>query len=296
MSEILAYWAYASAWNFTKLLPARVSYATFAWIADRLYKKNSGPVKRMRSNFARVRPELDATELESLVHEGLRSYLRYWCDTFRLPSWSTEETMKNVIVENEHLLRDPLAQGRGLIVALPHAGNWDHAGAYFCASGAPLVTVAEHLKPEKLFRKFLAYREAMGMEVLDASARSMGILSQRLRANRLIALVADRDLSRNGIEVDFMGGPSRFPAGPALLSIQTGAPLITAFVKYEEHGIRIIFEEEIAIPASGDQSNKVGAMTQICADRFGRLITAHTEDWHMLQRIWTDGDFTERAS
>jgi KDO2-lipid IV(A) lauroyltransferase len=142
----------------------------------------------------------------------------------------------------------------------------------------------------------LAYREAMGMEVLDASARSMGILSQRLRANRLIALVADRDLSRNGIEVDFMGGPSRFPAGPALLSIQTGAPLITAFVKYEEHGIRIIFEKEIAIPASGDQNNKVGAMTQICADRFGRLITAHTEDWHMLQRIWTDGDFTERAS
>ncbi len=296
MSELLAYWAYASAWKMTKWFPARVSYGIFRWIADRLYKKNSGPVKRMRSNFARVRPELDATELESLVHQGLRSYLRYWCDTFRLPSWSTEETMKSVIVENEHLLRDPLAQGRGLIVALPHAGNWDHAGAYFCASGAPLVTVAEHLKPEKLFRKFLAYREAMGMEVLDASARSMGILSQRLRANRLIALVADRDLSRGGVEVEFMGGPSRFPAGPALLSIQTGAPLITAFVKYEEHGIRIIFEEEITIPKTGEQSDKIAAMTQVCADRFGRLITAHTEDWHMLQRIWIDGDFTERAA
>ena len=109
--------------------------------------------------------------------------------------------MGSVVVENEELLRRPLAEGRGLIVSLPHAGNWDHAGAYFCASGAPLVTVAEHLRPEKLFRKFLAYRESIGMEVLDANARTLAILAQRLRSNRLVALVADRDLSRSGVEV-----------------------------------------------------------------------------------------------
>lgn len=295
VSELISYWAYSLAWQITRFLPARASYGLFAWIADRLFAKNPEPVKRMRANYARVRPELSSSELDLLVKTGLRSYLRYWCDTFRLPSWSAEATMKNVIVENEHLLRDPLSQGRGLIVALPHAGNWDHAGAYFCASGVPLVTVAEHLKPEKLFQKFLAYRQSIGMEVLDASTRSVGILAQRLRANRLVALVADRDLSKSGVEVMFLGGPSRFPAGPALLAIQTGAPLITAFVKYEKTGIRIIFEEEIAIPESGDQSEKISAMTQICADRFGRLIKAHTEDWHMLQRIWIDGDFKERS-
>jgi KDO2-lipid IV(A) lauroyltransferase len=204
--------------------------------------------------------------------------------------------MKNVLIENEELLRRPLEEGRGVIVSLPHAGNWDHAGAYFCASGAPLVTVAEHLKPEKLFRKFLAYRHSIGMEVLDANARSLATLSQRLRANRLIALVADRDLSRTGVEVDFLGGPSRMPVGPALLSLQTGAPLITAFVKYEDNGIRIIFEGEIAIPVTGTQQEKIAVMTQECANRFARLIKAHTEDWHMLQRIWIDGDFVERNS
>jgi len=111
----------------------------------------------------------------------------------------------------------------------------------------------------------------------------------------LIALVADRDLSRSGVAVNFIDGPSRMPIGPALLSIQTGAPLITAFVKYESEGIRSIFEEEIAIPSEGDQASKIAAMTQVCADRFGRLITLHTEDWHMLQRIWIDGDFVERT-
>ena len=294
--ELISYWAYSFAWKVTRTMPAKSAYKVFEKIADALYRRNPKPVQRLRSNYARVRPELNSNELEELVRDGMRSYLRYWCDTFRLPSWSTEATMKNVLVENEELLRRPLEEGRGVIVSLPHAGNWDHAGAYFCASGAPLVTVAEHLKPEKLFRKFLAYRHSIGMEVLDANARSLATLSQRLRANRLIALVADRDLSRTGVEVDFLGGPSRMPVGPALLSLQTGAPLITAFVKYEENGIRIIFEGEIAVPATGTQQEKIAVMTQECANRFARLIKAHTEDWHMLQRIWIDGDFVERSS
>ena len=294
--ETLSYWAYATAWKITRSLPASWAYAIFQFFGDLIYKKNPSPVQRLRSNYARVRPELSSSELETLVKKGMRSYMRYWCDTFRLPSWSSAQTMRTVVVENEYFLRDPLVAGRGVIVSLPHAGNWDHAGAYFCASGAPLVTVAEHLKPEKLFRKFLAYRESIGMEVLDASARSLATLSQRLRNNRLIALVADRDLSRSGVEVEFLGGPSRMPVGPALLSLQTGAPLITAFVKYEDVGIRIIFESEIAIPESGSDSEKVAAMTQVCAARFGRKIRENTADWHMLQRIWIDGDFVERES
>ena len=294
MSELFSYWAYAFAWKVTKALPEKIAYKLFSSIGKMLYRRNPGPVQRMRSNYSRVHPEINSTELEQLVRDGLDSYMRYWCDTFRLPSWSAEFTRKRVVVENEEFLRQPLKDGRGVIVSLPHAGNWDHAGAYFCASGAPLVTVAEHLKPEKLFRKFLAYRESIGMEVLDANARSLAILSQRLRNNRLIALVADRDLSKSGVEVDFLGAPSRMPVGPALLSIQTGAPLITAFVKYEHVGIRIIFGPEIEIPDSGTQQEKVRAMTQECANRFGRLIKEHTQDWHMLQRIWIDGDFVER--
>jgi len=296
MNELISYWAYALAWKITKALPAAVAYKIFQGIADLISRRNPAPVNRLRSNYSRVHPNLNSDQLEKLVRDGMRSYLRYWCDTFRLPAWDTTQTMKNVVVENEDLLRAPLAAGRGVIVSLPHAGNWDHAGAYFCASGAPLVTVAEHLKPEKLFRKFLVYRESIGMEVLDANARTLAILAQRLRSNRLVALVADRDLSRSGVEVQFLGGPSRMPIGPALLSIQTKAPLISAFVKYEERGIRIIFEGEIAIPETGDQKSKIAAMTQVCADRFGRHIKESTVDWHMLQRIWIDGDFVERSA
>jgi KDO2-lipid IV(A) lauroyltransferase len=286
MGETFVYWGYNLAWRIIRWIPERKAYSLADRFADFLYARNGKGVNRLRSNYRRVRPELDDAQLEFLVNAGMRSYLRYWCDTFRFPAWSKERLLSTTVCENENFLRDPIAAKRGCIVALPHAGNWDHAGAYFCATGIPLTTVAEHLKPEKLFRKFLEYRTAIGMEVLDLDSRSIAVLSQRLRAGKLVALVADRDLSKNGIPVNFFGTGGQMPAGPALLAIQTGADLITAFVKYEEVGIKIIFGEAIAIPETGSVLEKAAAMTQVIADRFAEQLVVNTVDWHMLQRIW----------
>jgi len=291
----LIYWGYAIAWKIIRWLPEKSAYKLAQRVGDYIFTKNGKQVKRLRTNYARIQPGLSSDALDELTKEGMRSYLRYWCDTFRFPSWSNERILRTVVVEGENLLRDPIKDGRGCIVALPHAGNWDHAGAYFCASGIPLTTVAEHLDPEKLFRKFLQYRTAIGMEVLDLNSRSAAVLAQRLRAGKLVALVADRDLSNSGVQVNFAGFPTKMPAGPALLSIQTSAPLITAYVKYESQGIRIIFEPQIEIPTSGSNAEKVVAMTQVMADRFAKQICASPVDWHMLQRIWIDGDFIERG-
>jgi KDO2-lipid IV(A) lauroyltransferase len=288
MGETFVYWGYNLAWKIIRWIPEGKAYSLADRFADFLYARNGKGVNRLRSNYQRVRPELDNAQLEFLVNAGMRSYLRYWCDTFRFPAWSKERLLSTTVCDHENFLRDPIADKRGCIVALPHAGNWDHAGAYFCATGIPLTTVAEHLKPEKLFRKFLEYRTAIGMEVLDLDSRSIAVLSQRLRAGKLVALVADRDLSKNGIPVNFFGTGGQMPAGPALLAIQTGADLITAFVKYEEVGIRIIFGEAIAVPESGSVSEKAAAMTQIIADRFAEQLVVNTVDWHMLQRIWRD--------
>jgi KDO2-lipid IV(A) lauroyltransferase len=290
----LTYIAYFLAWKLLGYLPEARAYALMDWVADQITKRNPSGVQRLRSNYLRIKPELEEAELERNVKEGMRSYLRYWCDTFRLPLWSSEEIIGRTVVINDHLLREALAAGNGVIVSLPHAGNWDQAGAYYCETGAPVVTVAEHLEPERLFTKFLAYRESLGMEVLDASARSLAVLSQRLRQGRLIALVADRDLSRNGVDVEFFGHPARMPAGPAVLSIKTGAPLLTAFVRYLDSGIEIFFEEAIAVPDEGTTTEKVQAMIQETANRLERHLSAHMTDWHMLQRIWIDGDFKER--
>ena len=285
--------AYFAGWRIVRWLPEKTAYKIFYWIGEYLAKKDGKSVQRLRSNLARVRTDLSEKEMDALVIKSMRSYLRYWCDTFRSPDWSSARILSTVTVTNEELLTKPISSGRGVIVSLPHAGNWDLAGSYFCAKGIALVTVVERLKPEALFQKFLAYRQAIGMEVLPLDGRSMATLSLRAREGKLIALIADRDLSSSGVDVTFFGGPARMPAGPALLALKTGAVLLTAFVSYTPDGIQIEFAE-IELPTLGSDQEKINSITQLCADNFARGITQYPHDWHMLQRIWIDGDFAER--
>jgi len=294
VKDNIAAYAYFAGWRIVRWLPERTAYHLAYAAADFLTKRNGKNVARLRSNLRRVKPDITSLDLDLLVFAAMRSYMRYWCDTFRFPDWSPERVRGTVTVTNEHLLLDAISAKTGVIVSLPHAGNWDHAGAYFCGKGIPLVTVAERLKPEKLFLKFLQYRQAMGMEVLPLDGRVLGTLAQRLRQGALVALVADRDLSRTGIDVEFFGGPSRMPAGPALLALKTNAPLITAFVSYTDSGIHIDFKL-IILPSAGSEVQKVSEIVQMTAKHFEEGISEHPEDWHMLQRIWTDGDFVERT-
>ena len=294
MKDNLSAYAYFAGWRIVRWLPERTAYRLAYAAADFVTKRKGKNVSRLRSNLQRTKPNMTELDLDLLLIDAMRSYMRYWCDTFRFPDWSPERVRETVSVTNEHLLLDAISAKTGVIVTLPHAGNWDHAGAYFCGKGINLVTVVEHLKPEKLFLKFLSYRQAMGMEVLPLDGRVLATLEQRLREGALVALVADRDLSRSGIAVNFFGAPSRMPAGPAILALKTDAPLITAFVSYTDSGIHIDFNE-VPLPFFGSDEEKVSQIVQSMAQQFEVGITAHPEDWHMLQRIWTDGDFRERV-
>ena len=287
--------AYFTGWKLVRSLPEKFAYSAFEKMGVITLRRNGARMQRLRSNLQRVCPDKDSAAMDLLMSKAVSSYMRYWCDTFRSPDWSKERIFATVTVTREELLTGPMKDGRGVVVTLPHAGNWDHAGAYFCAMGFPLVTVAERLKPEALFNKFLEYRQNMGMEVLSTDSKAMGTLMQRARDGALIALVADRDLSRSGVDVNFFGYPARMPAGAALLAVRTGIPLVTAFVTYTKNGIHIEINS-VSIPTEGAEAERVSKVVQNCADYFAAGIASAPQDWHMLQRIWIDGDFQERSA
>lgn len=287
MGAYFSYLAYLAGWKIVGLLPENLAYRLFSALAQYMYRKGGKSVRRLRENYSIVRPDTSPEELENLVIAGLDSYLRYWCDTFRIHRWSQNRIASTVTTTGDHLLRDPMKDGKGVVIALPHSGNWDHAGAYFCQQGIPLVTVAEVLKPERLFRKFLKYRESMGFEVLGLDARAFVTLIKRAREKRLIALVADRDLSASGIEVLFFGHKSKMPAGPAVLAIKEGLPLVVAHVTYSAEGIHIDFLP-IELTESGSEELRIAETVQKIASAFEIGISAKPEDWHMLQRIWVE--------
>ena len=282
------YLLYLFAWKLIALLPEKSAYKLADYVSDRIYKKNGKGIKRLRGNYGRVMPEYSSQKLEELTKLGMRSYLRYWFDTFRLSKWSKNRIISTTQVIRENLLRDPIQSKQGCIVALPHAGNWDHAAAYFCSTGITLTAVVEKLKPEAIFKKFLAYRQSIGIEAISHKEKTIPILTERLQAGKLIALVADRDMSRNGIEVNFFGKTSKMPSGPAILAIKTGAPLITAYVRYTSGGIEIIFDETLKPTNSGSEEEQIKIITQSMADNFAKRIKENPVDWHMLQRIWVD--------
>lgn len=287
MKDRISFIAYLFGWWVVRTLPEKTAYSFFYSLGEFAHRRNGKSIQRLRSNLKNVNPALGELQLELLVARSMSSYMRYWCDTFRIQNWTTERILKSVTTTNDQLLLDPMREGKGVVIALPHSGNWDHAGAYFCALGVPLVTVAERLKPEALFQKFLRHREKMGFEVLSLDSRSFVTLLKRAKEKRLIALVADRDLSQSGIDVDFFGKNARMPAGPALIAIKTGIPLVVAHVSYTDTGIHIDFHE-VKVSISASESERISETVQAIANLFARGIAEHPQDWHMLQRIWID--------
>jgi KDO2-lipid IV(A) lauroyltransferase len=282
------YLLYLFAWKVIGILPEKTAYKLANFVSDRIFRRNGKGVKRLRSNYKWVMPNISERELEELTKDGMRSYLRYWFDTFRLNKWSKSRIIETTFVVRENLLRDPIEAKEGCIIALPHAGNWDHAAAYFCSTGIPLTAVVEKLKPEAIFKKFLAYRQSIGIEAISHREKTIPILIERLNQGKLIALVADRDMSRNGIEVNFLGGIAKMPAGPAILAIKTGSPLVTAYIRYLNKGIELTFDETIKLPVTGSEEEQIKIVTQSMADNFAKRIKDSPVDWHMLQRIWVD--------
>ncbi|TDC26585.1 phosphatidylinositol mannoside acyltransferase [Streptomyces sp. 8K308] len=279
---------YGLGWAAVKRLPEPVAMALGRRVADIAWRRRGPGVRRLEANLARVVPDAGPERLRELSRAGMRSYLRYWMESFRLPAWSRDRIRSSFAVADIERVTDAVAEGRGVVLALPHMGNWDVAGAWLVtALDLPFATVAERLKPERLFDRFVAYREKLGMEVLPHTGSSLGTLARRLRSGGIVCLVADRDLSTSGIEVSFFGETARMPAGPALLAQQTGALLCPVSLWYDE--TRVIkgrVHPPIPVPDSGTRAEKTAAMTQAVADAFAAGIAEHPEDWHMLQRLW----------
>jgi KDO2-lipid IV(A) lauroyltransferase len=256
----LGYLVYSAGWRLVRLLPERAAYRLFDVVADVAWRRRGEGVRRLEANLTRTRASLDDASLRELSRAAMRSYLRYWCDSFRLPDWDEERITSTVRVVGDAPVRAALASGQGVVKFLGHLGNWDHAGAWATLRLQPVTTVAERLRPEELFDRFVRFRERLGMTILPLTGGSdvFRTLIRVLRDGGFVPLLADRDLTDGGVEVDFLGERARMAVGPAALAQATGAALFTVTIRYEPLAVR----------------------------GHGIVITWHPQDWHMLQRVF----------
>jgi KDO2-lipid IV(A) lauroyltransferase len=289
LREEAAYQAYRLAAWLSRSLPPRAGAILFGLLGRAGHALMPGLRATVTANQAQVLglPPEHPT-VRASTREAFHSYARYWHETFRIPLLPVEEFLARTdIVGYEHV-EAALSQGRGVICVLPHLGNWDAGGRYMTERGLRVVSVAEELRPERLFRLFVEHREALGLDILGLSrdAQVGRRLASALAENRMVALVADRDLTGRGVEVPMFGRPRRLPAGPALLSLTTGAPILVSPVYQIPGGWRIVFSAPLEIDATGERRRDVAALTRRMGEAFERAISAAPADWHLFQPAW----------
>lgn len=289
---------YAAGWKLVRLLPAGLAAAAFRAGADIATRRGGrGPWQLARNLRRVVGDQTSDDELAELVRAGMRSYARYWMEAFRLPDMPPAAIRDTFHLHSMDLFETQVRGGS--VVALPHAANWEHAGVWVTSQGQPLISVAERLKPESLYRRFLEYRQQLGIEVLPNRGGDRPVtetLADKLRDGYVAALLADRDLSARGVPVTFFGHPTRMPIGPALLALQTGRPLFAANLWYEPDGTHATLAGPLTPRAGGSLADRAADLTQQIADAFAAGIAAHPTDWHMLARLWLDDKPTAPAA
>lgn len=284
---------FAAGWGAVKMLPEGLVRRGFAAAGTRTARREGEKVRQLRANLrVATGGRLSEAGLDELTLRAMRSYMRYWEEVFRLPTLGVDRIVRDSHAPGEEHLERVRSEGRGHILALPHSGNWDAAGAWFVQwLGGPFMTVAERLRPESLFRRFLEYRESLGMRVVPLTGGerpSSTVLREWLDDGGSICLLCDRDFARTGVPVSFFGRPTTMPAGPALLAAQTGAALLPAICQFTEHGWQWVIRPEVPVAAGGRLRDRVTAAMQGVADAFTETIAERPEDWHMLGRIWSD--------
>lgn len=291
------------AFRFFGAAPEPVSRAIMRVVADVAWLGRGAGVRRLEANLRRARPDAGPREVRRLSLEGMRTYLRYYAEAFALPSLTPEQIDARLRPVGEAIPLTECGNGRPVVLALGHQGNWDLAGAWATVHLAPVTTVAERLEPPEVFDAFVRLREANGLRIIPLDKGS-DVFRELVRALRsgpvLVPLLADRDLTSKGVEVTLLGERARVAAGPAALAVATGAVLVPTTLRHERiHGARrkaagspwglvLTFHSPVPVPADLPRSEQVAAMTQAWVDVLGADIAEHPTHWHMLQRVFVD--------
>ena len=283
------YWGYRALERTAMILPDRAAAGLFRWLGNLAHDRLHGVRATVAANQAQVLGlPVDAPLVRAATREAFRLYARYWYDTFRLRALPREEMLRRTDFEGAEHFAEALEGGMGCIAVIPHMGNWDLAGHWLAVNGFKIAAVAEVLKPARLAELFVRHREELGIRVIPlAEGAHVGQqLAGLLADNWLVALVADRDLSGRGVEVEMFGAARRVPAGPGLLSVTSGAPVVVCSAYTADDGWFVRIEPPLEVERTGDTRADVRALSRAMAAAFERAIAARPPDWHLFQPAW----------
>jgi len=271
-----------------KILPLEHTIKLVEFVSSKLvHRSNSPKAKQLSKNIKRVNPNLSDKALSKITRQGFASYGRYWVESLAMPNLSAQEISDGFHVEGMSNITSVLEGGFSPILGLPHLGGWEWGAAWLHrVNGLEVAAVVEKLEPVEVFEWFVALRQTYGIEVIALGDGAFKDLVKAVKAQKVICLLADRDIAGNGIEVDFFGETTTLPAGPALLSFRTGSPILPTAVFFDGDKRLAEVGKPIWPTKTGDLKDDLYQTTQSLALRLEGLICKAPEQWHMLNPNW----------
>lgn len=284
-------------------LPERPIWALADFAGDISYRLSRARRDRVRRNLRRVLEWMEANgrgeesyraaaadpnRLEALVRSAFRNQARYNVELARAPKFDAAWVSERLEVENPAEVDAWLTPGRALILIGLHFGAIEVPGIYAIHRMRRIVSPMETVANPRVQRYVFSTRDTIGIKIVTLEAAGVELLAA-LRRGEAVGLVADRNLTGGGIEVELFGAATRIPAGPVLLAAETGAPAYMSAVRRVGRGRYRGRVRELPPPAGASRRERSRAMAREEARLFEEFIVDAPEQWLALfHPIWPD--------
>jgi lauroyl/myristoyl acyltransferase len=283
-------------WLWYRLAPARAAQArvNLRRVARELDRRGSAdPTLRAAAR--------DPRALERLVRSAFRQNARYYLEVLRVPGLRPETFQERVIIETPDTVEAAFASGPVIFVSA-HLGPIELPGVYLAnRSGRTFVAPMEAVDDPALQGWFERTRGSLGVRIVGLRAARRALMAE-LRAGGQVGIVGDRDIGGGGIDTPLFGAPAPLPIGPALLAIESGAPIYAVGVRRLPGGRvggRLL---PVRVATEGSLRERIAATLRAEAAAFEELITLAPDQWSaVFFPIWPNegagpGSATEGAS
>ncbi len=258
-----------------------IALGDIAYVLDRRHR--SIAIRNLQMAFGDSKSD---DEIRRITREVFRNFCMTGAEFLQIPSLTYERGVEFITPENRDRLDGCLKQGKGVVLVGSHFGNWELMAAAGALAGYPISAVAKPMKHSFWNDVINEIREASGVKIIARDGSAFSIV-KRLKRNEIVGILADQNMRRQNVFVDFFGMKASTTTGPALLALKTGAALVPAFMLRNGSGkYRLIIEEPVQVTPTGDLEADTVSLTQKHAAVLEEYVRKYPSQWLWLHRRW----------
>ncbi len=204
-------------------------------------------------------------------------------DFLKLGFINKERIVEEVRAVNLKNLTQALSYRKGGVLLTLHIGNWDYAGAYLSAMGFPMLALVEETEHE-MFKFYTRNRERTGLKTYPLSKSAYAFIDI-IKNNRILAVLADRDITKQGIVVNFFSGKRRIPHNLGEIVVKKRLPVLFGYMVLDHSNGKKRYLGVVEPPVF---FTGVDEFNRFMVKKFEETIKKYPDQWFVFQPEWID--------